>query len=301
MNIKNLDLNLLVVFETIFKEQNLTRAGHVLSLSQPAMSHALGRLRKYFGDPLFIRKGKLMVPTPRAKSMYQNIRHALKKIKTTVEDRGETDPLKSSRTLQIGITNYSNFVIIPKLIRYLSDNTPGIRLSTHHLTLKQKTDQLENGTIDLVIGCSQFDRAGIKQQKLFSDREVCVMSRNSEIPGGMLTSYTIQQLNFIKLKLSEYEEINYIDKYKNRNISFSNSFSTDQELVIPKIVSETGLSGIIAEKIALQFKDMFSLNVYPLPDIDAGFDICQYWHIQNDRDPFHKWFRNLVKDLSKDL
>ncbi len=294
MNIKDLDLNLLKIFDTLYKEKNLTRVAKLMALSQPAISHSLARLRDFFEDPLFVREGNLMVPTTRAQNIYDNINRSLKTIQQTIEDKGRTEPARSSRTFVLGLSNYCSVTVLPDLIEVLEKKAPSINIRTQHLTLAQKTRCLEDNTIDLVIGCSKIQKAGIKQQKLFSDKEVCIAGDLTGIPENGINLDNIGQYSLIRLQTSQHEKSDIFQTLDERKIQFKSTFTTDQEFIIPQIVASTRHIGIVAEKIALKYKNAFGYEIYPIKEIETKFTIRQYWHMRQDNDPVHKWFRKLL-------
>lgn len=301
MNVRDLDLNLLKVFDAILREESLTRAAKSMNLSQPAISHSLAKLRDFFNDPMFVRQGNRMKPTLRAKAAGVEIGKSLDLINRVLEDRGQEDPRASSRTFVIGITNYSSLVLLPELLPELEKQAPGMRIITRHLTLTQKTRFLENGDLDLVIGCSRIQRAGIREQTLFSDREVCVAGRSTRIQEGSISPDNIGQYNLIRYQVSQQETTDLFHILDQQKIPVNTPFITDQEFLIPQLVTRTGYIGIIAEKIADTYRDGFPFKVYPLEGFETRFQIRQFWHLRQDTDPVHGWLRELIADVGKKI
>ncbi|MCG8687047.1 MAG: LysR family transcriptional regulator, partial [Desulfobacterales bacterium] len=281
------------------REESLTQAARSMNLSQPAISHSLAKLRDFFNDPLFVRQGNRMKPTLRAKTAGGEIGKSLELINRVLGDRGQDDPRESSRTFVIGITNYSSLVLMPELLPVLEKLAPGIRIITQHLTLVQKTRFLENGDLDLVIGCSRIQRAGIREQSLFSDREVCVAGRSTEIPEGAIGPDNIGRYNLIRYQVSQQETTDLFHILDQQKIKFNTPFITDQEFLIPQVVIRTGYIGIVAEKIANSYRKGFPFTVYPLEGFETRFRIRQFWHLRQDTDPVHQWLRELIADIGK--
>lgn len=295
MNINKLDFNLLKVFDAIFNEQKLTMAAQKLSLSQPAVSHSLAKLRDFFNDPLFVREKNAMMPTAKALLIHANIKKALSLLRQTIEDKGDTNPEKSSRSFCIGLTNYCSITVLPGLLKKIEQQAPHIRITTLHSTLQQKTQYLEDGRFDLVISCSRLKTAGLKQQRLFEDREVCIAGPQTIIPGGSFSIDQISDYPLIRLQISDNESSDIFRLLDKKKLPLRNTFTTDQELIIPQVVSTTGYIGIIAQKIAEKYQQAFDFNIYPITGIKTRFSAWQYWHLRDDKDPIHTWFRNRVK------
>lgn len=298
MNLHDLDLNLLKVFDTLYKEQSLTRVARSMHLSQPAISHSLAKLRVFFNDPLFVREGHLMVPTKRAQTLNEDINTSLTMIRKTLEDKGHTDPRQSSRTFVLGLTNYCSVMVLPELLQTLEKEAHQIQVITRHSTLEQKETSLEEGGLDLVIGCSQIKKSGFMQQKLFSDKEVCIAGKHTKIPEKEINLENIGRYPVIRLQVSQHETTGIFPTLDSQKIKLNNTFTTDQEFVIPDIVTKTNHIGIVAKKIALKYQQTFNFNIYPIQGIDTRFTIQQYWHMRADNDPVHTWFRQVVKKIS---
>jgi len=292
---------LLKVFKAIYSEMNLTRAASELSLSQPAVSHSLSKLRDFFEDPLFVREGNLMLPTKRAEAIYENVKTSLKIIETLLDDKGQNRPSKSSRTFTIGISNYASITILPKLLSELYSRAPDIKLETKHVTQKQKIRFLEDGDLDLVIGTKIDSKPSLKRQNLFSDEEVCIVGPLNKVKKDYIDIKNINHFSWIRLQASNQDKIDIFQKLDAIGVELITPIMSDQELVIPSIVSKTTLVGIVAKKIALEYKGVFDLKILSIKDIETKFSILQYWHMTQDNDPIHRWFRKLVKTVCEEI
>ena len=152
MNIYNFDLNLLRVLDALLRERNVSRAAERLSLSQPAVSNALARLRELLDDPLLVRAGRAMQPTPRALALEAPIRHALQQIEHSLIAGEAFDPARSHQRFRIAVTDYVELICMPALMRRLAEHAPGIQLAIQHLTPTLPVEALDNGEVDLVLG-----------------------------------------------------------------------------------------------------------------------------------------------------
>ncbi|WP_313110729.1 LysR family transcriptional regulator, partial [Stutzerimonas nitrititolerans] len=152
MNIYNFDLNLLRVLDALLRERNVSRAAQRLSLSQPAVSNALNRLRELLDDPLLVRVGRAMQPTPRALSLEAPIRDALQQIEHTLNAGDFFDPATSRQRFAIAVTDYVELICMPPLMAHLARVAPGIQLAIEHLSPTLPIEALDNGELDLALG-----------------------------------------------------------------------------------------------------------------------------------------------------
>ena len=151
MNIDRIDLNLLVVLETIYSEGGITRASEKLHLTQPAVSHSLARLRQLLDDPLFIRKGRQMVPTPKVRNMMGPLRQALRSISLTLNDADHFDPEVQTREFAVGVRNVTELTLMPELMTRVYENTPRIGINAVPLERGQLESDLASGALDAAI------------------------------------------------------------------------------------------------------------------------------------------------------
>jgi DNA-binding transcriptional LysR family regulator len=152
INIRNIDLNLLTVFEAIYGERQITRAAASLGLTQPAVSHALGRLRELLGDPLFIRGRARMEPTPRAHQIAGPVAEILDQVRDIVGGPGAFDPATARRELRLGMLDYGMAFFAPEFAKVLSVEAPGLTLDCRHMDMASALDLMADGALDLALG-----------------------------------------------------------------------------------------------------------------------------------------------------
>lgn len=152
MNFSTFDLNLLRVFDALMREQNVSRAAERLALSQPAVSNALNRLRELLDDPLLVRVGRSMQPTPRAQALETPIRAALQQLEQSLSAGDVFDPASSRQHFSIAVTDYVELICMPRLLEQLSQQAPGMRIDIRHLSPSLPAEALDKGELDLVLG-----------------------------------------------------------------------------------------------------------------------------------------------------
>lgn len=152
MNILTFDLNLLRVLDVLLRERNVSRAAERLALSQPAVSNALNRLRDLLDDPLLVRVGRTMQPTPRALELEAPIRAALRQIEESLGEGSRFEPARSRQRFRIALTDYAEMLLMPRLLASLAEQAPGVRIDVQHLSPRLPAEALEKGEIDLALG-----------------------------------------------------------------------------------------------------------------------------------------------------
>ena len=188
MDIRSLDLNLLVVFDAMLKHQNVTKAAEAIKLSQPAMSAAISRLRRVFDDPLFVRTGAGMAPTPKAQALSPSIRLVVQTIQTDILQPKSFDPSRSDRTFTLVTPDIAEVNFLPRLLSMLAEKSPHISLKTLAMPREAAANSLEAGSAEMAIGYfPDLHKAGFFQQKLISSSHVCLIRKKHPDVGKKLT------------------------------------------------------------------------------------------------------------------
>lgn len=187
MKLSQLDLNLFVVFDTIYAERNLTRAAEMLSVTQPAVSNALARLRAALGDPLFIRTGDGMAPTPYAESIAGDVSEALQRLAASAQRAQAFDPARSNRVFRLSMTDAFDTLVLPKLFAGLATSAPGIGLRSFRLPRADIPAALARGTLDIAAEVALPDAAGLIRRPLPPEPHVCGLRPGHPAAHGPLT------------------------------------------------------------------------------------------------------------------
>lgn len=187
--LRRFDLNLLIVFEALMTECHVTRAAKKVHLSQPAVSHALNRMREELGDPLLVRTDKGMQPTPRALEMLPAVQQALKLLEATLSPPQPFDPSVSERRFVIAATDYFELVLYPQLIARIREEAPGVSIEIQLISDEQLHSGLENRTVDLVVGLDSGHElpARLVAEPWMVDELTCLVGRDNSDVGEQLT------------------------------------------------------------------------------------------------------------------
>jgi DNA-binding transcriptional LysR family regulator len=300
-NSSNLDLNLLVILDTIFTERSLTLAGNKLFMTQSAVSHALSKLRHHFDDRLFVRRGNIMESTPLCKTIHRNIAPSLKTINQSLADRGEFDPATSKRTFSLGLSDYLCKLLLPDILRMIETKAPGISIRIMQTTYEKREEMLQNGKLDVFLGCPRDYGAGVFKEKLFEDREVCVVRNDHPIKGTVMNEEEMAESEFAALSLSE-SGLGFLEDYLYRKgVQRKIKIVLQQETVIPSLVENSDLVGSIAQRLAEMYSAKGRLRIVHMPLESTEFDVSQHWHALNDNDPAQQWIRSVIKEVAETL
>jgi len=297
MNLKDIDLNLLVILDGIYHEKNLTQAGRKLNLTQSGMSHALKRLRVIFDDQLFVRQGNYMNPTKLADYLVTEIQPVLRTLEDTLADKGQFNPENSDKVFRIGTNDYAVYILLPKLIATLKKIAPNVSLQVVHLNYEQRQTAFEKDSVDHIIGFPTQFGANVFQQKLFEDKELCIVRHGHPDIKDVLSLEQYIKAEFIHLSLAEYEQDTIDIKLNEKGLKRILRIRVEHELLIPKLVSETDYIANISERLALEYVKYYPINTLPIPIDKTEFHVCQFWHTRTQNHPAHKWFRRLLKEL----
>ncbi len=293
INSASIDLNLLVVFETIYTEGSVTRASARLNLTQPAISHALGRLRVLFGDPLFTRQGHEMVPTPMARSIIEPVATALRTLDSTLSQAFSFDPGKAQRTLTIGLAGGEESSFLPPLMaRLLAASC--IDLVTMPYDRAQLESRLASGKMDLVLD-TMLPHSPNVQHELLTHERLIVMARKDhpEVDEQLDMETYLRQLH-LQVALPR-QGMGSLDAELNRlGMQRRIRLRCQDYLAAAQIVAETDLiltmPATRAAGCLRRPHDNQILPVpadFPLPEIE----IYLYWHRSAEGDPANRWLR----------
>jgi DNA-binding transcriptional LysR family regulator len=294
IHLKNIDLNLLLIFDCIYQEESITGAGERMGRTQSAISHALDRLRNLFDDPLFVRTSNKMRPTPRAQQLAGPIQMALKNIQDVLVLPDQFAPEKLDRSFTISMSDYCETVILPPLMRLLSQQAPFVKLEVLAPATSDPQQGLDSGVFDLIIGNKDVSR-GIFQQKLFDDEFVCMVSSDHQEIRSELTLEKYQTASHIIFAPSGRKD-RLENSLKKHGIKRNVALQVPHILVIPQILKHTPYLVTLPRKLAEALDVTFLRTLQPplkLPSIP----VMQYWHEAMNIDPSHRWLRKMIHSV----
>jgi DNA-binding transcriptional LysR family regulator len=299
MNLRNVDLNLLVAFDALMIELHVTRAALRCGLSQPAMSSTLRRLRTLFGDELLVRTTGGMEPTRRARTLAEPVRQVLQEITRLIAAERSFDASRSNRSFTMRMGDLHDVLILPNLMARLDREAPGIFLRVVHLPPEQTVAALEAGEIDLGISTGLDHPKTISSTPIYRDRIVCVFRKGHPTARLPMTLENFLQLRHVKIAQSPTDTRFVDDAIARLGRSRNVVLNVQHWLGAPEIVRGTDLVSVMWERMASRFSQDDSLTLVELPFALQPFDFRVYWHRRHNGDPAHLWLRQVVVDVCR--
>ncbi len=299
MNLNRVDLNLLVAFEAMLEHQNVTRAGQAVGLSQPAMSAALTKLRSLLNDPLFVRTGAGMTPTPHALRLAPAIARALRIVRSEVLQDWKFDPATSQRTITLNTTDIGDMVFLPKLMRRLNKEAPGIVLKTVTLSPSETEEAMEAGDVDLSIGYfPDLIKAGFYQQRLFDHSFVCIVrAGHPQVADGKLTLEQFLTMSHAVVHAQGRSQEIFERELLKLGITRQMGLHTRHFMSLPMVIAESDLIATVPKVVGTTFSKLANIQVLELPFQVPSYDLKQYWHRRFHRDAANIWIRGVIWEL----
>jgi DNA-binding transcriptional LysR family regulator len=295
MNWNAIDLNLLVVFDGIMHEKTLTRAGQRLGMSQPAVSHALARLRYLLKDELFIRTPEGMVPTPRATRMAEPVRAALQELQVTLEE-DEFDASQASREFTIAANNHAARAVIPGFARRVATLAPAVVLDVRPALSLHILDQLDEGGVDLALTTLTEGGDRFKCTGLLNDDYVALLPRDSpDAAEPVLSLESFEALSHIT-STSGGCETNFVDDaLAERGLVRHVAAKVPLHSLIFLLIGSNSLA-VVPRRVASDLVAICPFKMRPLPFPSPRIALSMIWHRRVDNHPAHRWLRATLRD-----
>jgi len=296
MNLRSIDLNLLTIFDAIMAERNMTRAAARLGLTQPAMSNALGRLRKLVDDPLFVRTARGMTPTPRAQALAPRLHQALEAIRMSLSEEERFDPARAARTFTLAIGDYCEVLFLPRLVQKLRAQKAPVQFSMVPQAGATLAQELRDGRVDLVWDSVPVDRPGFNSEPILTDEVVCVLSRDHPLARKKLTPATYEALDHVRLTPA-MTYVHEFDQFARRR-GIHRHFAVEVPRIVSMLfmVAGSDLAATLPAQLAKAFSAQLNLVAKPLPFPGPRSTLYQSWHVTRDDDPAHRWLRQAMRE-----
>lgn len=296
MNLKRVDLNLLVALDALLDERNVTRAADRLAMSQPALSNALRRMRSLFGDPLFLRGQRGLVPTPRAMALAGPLKELLSNADALVRPQA-FDPREADVEFRLATTDYMAITLVAPLLEHLRQIGSGIRITVRSLETTDIPERLAHGELDLAISIPEFSAQHLQSRRLYSDHYVGVVRH--EHPLTQEPRPSVQ-------RFCSYPQVlvapaggaitGPVDVALARlGAARSIQVSVPSFLLLPHLLVESDLVAVCPSRLSTVFSEQ--LSTFGVPVEVSPFDVIGAWHARSQNDPAHRWLRQTLADV----
>jgi DNA-binding transcriptional LysR family regulator len=296
LDARRLDLNFLAVFDAIHRERSVTAASRRVGLSQPATSAALARLRRQFGDPLFVRTAGGMVPTPMADDLAPTVRELLETAHRLLHQRPSADPASSERTLRLGMSDASALLFLPRIAAHFRRVAPRWRLETAPLQPSSLAADLASGTLDLAVGnLVLLATPGFYRQRLAGTRYLVIHRRDHPRLRAAPTMRDYLDESHA-LAWAPGAAPSVLEQWlAARGHVRKVALRLPQFLLLPAVVAETDLLATVPAHVAESLAGAYRLAVWPLPAKVPELVLHQGWHARLHRDPSSSWIRAAIR------
>ncbi|SDE93795.1 transcriptional regulator, LysR family [Variovorax sp. CF079] len=296
INLRAVDLNLLVLFDALMAESHVTRAADRVGVSQSAMSNALARLRFLFKDELFIRTSRGMEPTPRAVELGEGVRSILQQTSRLMASDVSFDAQKSQHQFVARMSDLVGSLVLPALMGRLSHAAPGVSLDVVHMSPEKTVEALELDQLDVAVSMDLTHGNTIRYVDLLEDKMVCLMRQDHPMAGRRLTLERFLASQHVRVSMSP-TDMRFVDSVlaeqgQQRKIMLN----LPHWLLVPQVLQQTDYIAVMSERAALRVVGA-DLVVRPLPFQTESFAWRLYWHKRHEHSRSHQWLRTQLEEV----
>lgn len=297
MELSDIDLNLLVLFQQLMVERRVSKVADNMGLTQPGVSNALAKMRRIFDDELFLRTPGGMVPTPFAEQLSEPVGYALGMIHSGLNQRTQFEPATLKRTITIGMTDIGEIVFLPALLERLGRDAPGVTLNTVRNNAAHLRDDMEAGKVDLAIGLLPQLKAGFFQRRLFRQRYVCLFRQGHKLDRPKLTLADYKAAEHLVIVSAGTGHGKVDELIQKAGIDRLVRLSVPHFVSVGHILQGTALVATVPERLARKLVEPFglALRAHPVKLPEAPINV--FWHAKVHREPVNQWLRSMVFQL----
>ena len=303
MNFEGFDLNLLVAFNALMLERNVTKAAAMANVSQPAMSAALARLRRVFDDPLFIRSAEGLLPTAKAQAIAQPVAQALGQVRNLMQPAEVFAPDAKPRSFTLGLTEYAMQVLLPALSAKLAEVAPNCSLHVRYYTDRDESvTLLDAGKIDVAVGIAPTKAENrIMSQPLLHDDFVTLISRDHPAAQGAMDLTTFLALRHI-LVSPEGNQFGLVDqKLREQGLTRHISLTLPTMFSVPALLAGTDYVATVLRRVGSYYAYPQRIALFAPPLALPAITIDLQWHRRTQQDAAQSWLRQIIADVAENI
>ncbi|MCO5089534.1 LysR family transcriptional regulator [Bosea sp. (in: a-proteobacteria)] len=296
MNLRSIDLNLLVALNALLTDRHVTRAADKIGLSQPAMSNALSRLRHIFKDDLLVRTAAGMQATPRALELTEPVRQVLRQIERVLDSEPGFDPATSSRSFTLRLSDLLGLLLLPRLSERLNVEAPGLEFDIIHASPTRTVEALEKDEVDMAVSMGLIHATSIRSACLMSDRMVCVMRRDHPLVGSPLSLDDFLAARQLKVSMSPTDRRFVDDVLSRLGLTRRVALNVPHWLLVPHVLERSDLLSVMPRRLALAL-GRSAMTIQELPFESDPFEWSMYWHRRHEGNQALVWLRQTLMDI----
>ena len=301
MKFRQLDLNLLRVLVALHRSGSVTGAGRLLSLSQPATSHLLAKLRESFGDELFVRSPKGLQPTPLCERIAPAVQAHLADLESTLTEHHAFDPASTPMDWRVSLSDLGEMMFLPALAATLRTQAPLATISNISVAAQDVPAALDSRDIDLAIGILSSNSKSVRSERLFEEHYVAVSSDGwrpaSGVSGKRLSMSQLQQARFVIASPTATFQGGVEKMLQEHQLAQQIVLRARHFGAIPELTMNTDLLAIVPRLYAQSLVSRFKLRIWALPTSALSYTVNLLWHKSTDLDSPHLWIRQQIRQL----
>lgn len=296
MRLGGIDLNLLTSLDALLEERNVTRAARRLGVTQPAVSHALRKLRDLLGDELLVRTARGMQATPRAIELRPAVRAALEAAEVVLQAAPAFDPARAERVFTMFVVDQASYQLLPALAARLAREAPHVRIDVRPISTRFADDLA--GDLDLAVGAFFDAPSGIREEALWDETFACVLRRDHPAARGRFDLARYLALPHLLVAPRGRPGSAIDDQLARSGHRRRIVLMVPHFLVAPHVVAASDLVWTAPRGIARAFAAQLPLKLREPPLATRGFTVAMRWHVRLDRDPGLAWLRAQLRDVA---
>ena len=296
-----LDLALLRAFVAIYETGSVTAAAERLFVTQPTVSYSLGKLREALNDPLFVRSGSSMVPTPRAQDCYSPFSGALLQIENALERARQFEPDTSRRRFRVAMSDIGELIFLPPIFELMQQRAPHVELEVVQVATEDLPGWLASGKVDAAVGNLPSIRSQTRNVRLFREHYVCLLSKRHPRVREKLTleDYLSEQHVYVSSKFSGHRQVE--EALREAGVLRRVVLQVPHFTVLPHLISASELLAVVPSRVAATFESYGPLSSLALPIAIAPIEVMVHWDRRHEGNVAQQWFISVIREALQDL
>jgi DNA-binding transcriptional LysR family regulator len=298
-SLRRFDLNLLVAFDILIAERNVTAAARRMGIGQPAMSNALARLREMFGDPLLVRTSSGLQPTGRALDLVAPVSRILAELREEVFSTRGFDPGTDKRTFRIGLSDQAEAAIMRDVLQTIRRDAPGVRVVVRSVEMRFGAELLATSAIDLAVGYFPDADSSLETAALYHETFVCLFDTRAcgVAPPLSLDEYTALPHILVSLRGEPFGHLDELLRAAGRSREVI--YTTPHFLAVPFLLHGFRAVAALPRRLAENCADAAGLAICPVPLPSRGYEVRMAWHRRTSTDPAQSWLRAVIDKVGR--